>query len=225
MREIVLDTETTGLKPAEGDRVIEIGCIELRDHVPTGRHFQRYLDPERDMPADAFAVHGLTAEFLKDHPTLAAMVDAFLEFIADAPLVVHNAAFDIGFLNAEFERAGRPPIMLSRCVDTMILARQKFPGARASLDALIDRFGIDATARAKHGALVDAKLLAEVYLELVGGRQAGLSLTVERGRGPGSALGASERGARARRPHAPSAAELAIHEAFLANIKTPIWRD
>jgi len=221
MREIVLDTETTGLKPAEGDRVIEIGCIELRDHVPTGRHFQRYLNPERDMPADAFAVHGLTAEFLKDHPTFAAMVDAFLEFIADAPLVVHNAAFDIGFLNAEFERLGRPALPLSRCIDTILLARQKFPGARVSLDALMDRFGIDSAARVKHGALVDAKLLAEVYLELVGGRQTDLSLTIERSR----ALGGTERAARPRRAHAPSAAELAAHEAFLARIKAPIWRD
>jgi DNA polymerase-3 subunit epsilon len=222
MREIVLDTETTGLKPAEGDRVVEIACVELRDHVPTGRHFQCYLNPERDMPAEAFAVHGLSGEFLKQHPLFAATADAFLDFIADAALVVHNAAFDIGFLNAELERIGRPALTLSRCVDTMLLARQKFPGARASLDALIDRFGIDSGTRVKHGALIDAKLLAAVYLELVGGRQTDLSLTIERSR---LSSRASERTVRAHRPHGPSAAELSAHEAFLVNIKAPIWRD
>ena len=177
LREIVLDTETTGLDPASGDRVIEIGCLELVNHIATGRTFQRYVNPERDIAAEVVAVHGLTAERLANEPLFAAVAPAFLEFIADSPLVIHNAAFDIGFLNAEFARMGAPPLERSRAIDTLDIARRKFPGAPASLDALCKRFGVDNSARELHGALLDVELLAEVYVELIGGRQPGLSAT------------------------------------------------
>ena len=176
MRQVVLDTETTGLDPRAGDRVVEIGCVELVNHVPTGESFHSYLNPERDMPEGARAVHGLTSEFLSRHPTFLRIADEFLVFIADSELVIHNAEFDMRFINAELRLLGREPLSLERTLDTLAIARRKFPGAQASLDALCRRFNIDTSARAVHGALTDARLLAEVYLELVGGRQPGLAL-------------------------------------------------
>lgn len=176
MREIILDTETTGLDPEKGDRVIEIACLELLNHLPTGRFLQYYINPERLVPADAVAIHGITSEFLVDKPKFPEIIGSFLEFIADSPFVIHNADFDIRFLNAELTRVKHPPFPLSRSVDTILLARQKFPGAPASLDALCRRFNIDTSHRAKHGALVDCQLLAQVYLELRGGRQKGFAL-------------------------------------------------
>lgn len=171
MREIVLDTETTGLDPASGDRIVEIGCVELIDHFPTGAEFHAYLNPERDMPAEAEKVHGLSAAFLADKPVFAAVADEFLAFIGDAPLVIHNAGFDMKFLNAELARLGHETLPDARAIDTLAMARIKFPGARVALDELCKRFNIDATGRTKHGALIDADLLAQVYLELLGGRQ------------------------------------------------------
>jgi DNA polymerase III subunit epsilon len=177
MREIVLDTETTGLDPNDGHRVIDIGCVELMDHFPTGRTFQAYLNPERDVPLDVQKVHGITTEFLADKPFFAAVVDEFLEFIGDAPLVIHNASFDLKFLNSELHRLQRPPIPLARAIDTIDIAKSKIPGARYSLDELCRRFSIDLTSRSLHGALLDSQLTAQVYLELVGGRQKNLLLS------------------------------------------------
>jgi DNA polymerase III subunit epsilon len=179
MREIVLDTETTGLDPLQGHRVVEIGCIELMNRIPSGMSFHRYLNPERDMPAEAHAVHGLTVEFLSDKPCFADVVHELVEFLADAPLVIHNAGFDLAFLNAELKRCGRPDIGRERAVDTLTLARRRHPGASNRLDDLCTRYCIDASRRTKHGALLDAELLAEVYAELVGGRQARLGLVEE----------------------------------------------
>ncbi|HUO92014.1 MAG TPA: DNA polymerase III subunit epsilon [Rhizomicrobium sp.] len=176
MREIVLDTETTGLDPADGHRIVEIGCVELMDHIPTGRVFHRYLNPERLVPIESQRVHGLTDEFLADKPLFAHIVDELHEFLSDAPLVIHNASFDIKFLNAEFLRAMRASIPIARAIDTIEIAKAKIPGARYSLDELCKRFGIDLSARTKHGALLDAELTARVYLELVGGRQTRLKL-------------------------------------------------
>ncbi len=181
MREIVLDTETTGLDPAEGHRIVEIGAVELFNHVPTGMTFHEYINPERLMPPEAFAVHGLGDEFLRPMPRFAAVARAFLDFVGpDAPLVIHNAAFDMKFLNAELARAGHAPLPNDRAIDTVAIARRRFPGSPASLDALCRRFGVDNSAREKHGALLDSEILAEVYLELIGGRQPdfGLSLSV-----------------------------------------------
>lgn len=177
MRELVLDTETTGLDPDGGDRIVEIGAVELHNHVPTGRTYHQYLNPERDMPEDAFRVHGLSAEFLADKPRFADIVDDLLAFLGDAALVIHNAAFDMKFLNAELTWAGRPPLPLDRAIDTLTIARQRFPGAPASLDALCRRFGVDNSNRSLHGALLDAEILAEVYLELIGGRQPDFALS------------------------------------------------
>jgi len=229
MREIVLDTETTGLDPLSGHRVVEIGCLELMNHLPTGRHFHTYLNPERDMPPEAFAVHGLSGEFLMQHPKFADVVEDFLAFIGEDRLVIHNAEFDIRFLNAELRRVERPAIPIDRATDTVRLARQKFPGAQASLDALCRRFGIDNSARTMHGALLDAQLLAEVYLELQGGRQPGLVLAAEAGRplpdGAVPAPAPAQVEIRPPRPHDASAGELAAHAAFLDRwIKDAIWR-
>ncbi len=188
MREIVLDTETTGLEPESGHRIVEIGCVEIENLLPTGRTFHVYLNPERDMPAEAEAVHGLSADFLADKPRFREIVDDFLDFIGEAPLVIHNAAFDMRFLNAELVRAGREPLPPSRAVDTLALARTRFPGANNTLDALCTRFGIDLAAREKHGALLDSELLAAVYLHLKGGLQPGLELAANAalpGRGEG----------------------------------------
>ncbi len=176
MREIVFDTETTGFEPGDGHRIVEIGCVELVDHFPTGRTLQFYLNPERDIPIESQKVHGLSAEFLADKPLFADVADAFLEFLGDAPLVIHNASFDIKFINAELNRTGRKPIALARAIDTIEIAKRKVPGARYSLDELCKRFGVDLSARTKHGALLDAQLTAEIYLELIGGRQRGLML-------------------------------------------------
>ncbi|MSO84335.1 MAG: DNA polymerase III subunit epsilon [Rhodospirillales bacterium] len=223
MREIVLDTETTGLDPRGGDRIVEIGCVELINHVPTGQTFQRYVNPERDVPEAAVAVHGLSREFLAAHPVFAAIAGDLVAFIEDSPLIIHNAAFDLGFVNAEFARIERAPLDASRATDTVQLARRKIPpGASASLDALCARFGIDASERAVHGALKDAMLLAEVYLELIGGRQPGLTFAAVRaGSGAGSANAALVRAAR---PHAPTDAEAEAHAAFVAKLKDPVWK-
>jgi DNA polymerase-3 subunit epsilon len=177
MREIVLDTETTGLDPEQGDRLVEIGGVELFNHMPTGRTFHQYLNPQRAMSAEAFAVHGLGDEFLRDKPVFSAIVDDFLGFVGDAKLVIHNASFDMKFINAELSWVGRPPIPVDQAIDTLAIARKKFPGSPASLDALCRRFGIDNASRTLHGALLDSQILAEVYLELIGGRQPGLVLT------------------------------------------------
>lgn len=170
-REVVLDTETTGVKAQNGDRIVEIGCLELVNHMPTGRTFHAYLNPERDMPAEAERVHGLSSAFLADKPLFAEVADDFLGFIGDAPLIIHNAPFDMGFLNVELAMIGRAPLDAARAIDTLVIARQKFPGAPASLDALCKRFGVDLSTRTLHGALLDSELLAAVYLELIGGRQ------------------------------------------------------
>ena len=221
MREIVLDTETTGLDPADGHRIVEIAGLELFNHLPTGKSFQKYVDPERAVPEDARAVHGIGAEQLAGKPKFGEIADELLAFLADAPLVIHNADFDIGFLNAELARLGRPPLPRERAIDTLALARRKFPGAQASLDALCRRFEIDTSARAYHGALVDCDLLSKVYLELIGGRQA----TLELASGLAAAAGAanSERPFRPPRPHEPTPEELAAHEALVARLKKPVW--
>jgi DNA polymerase-3 subunit epsilon len=220
-REIVLDTETTGLDPLLGHRLVEIGCLELMNHVPTGRSFQSYINPERDMPEDARRIHGLEAGFLAGFPVFAELAADLLEFIGESPLVIHNARFDLAFLNAELTRAGREPFPLSRALDTLALAQRHFPGAPASLDALCRRFGVDNSGRARHGALLDCELLAEVYLHLVGGRQAALALAAP---GRAGAAGAAGRRFRPARPHAPSEEELAAHAAFVAGLQDPVWR-
>jgi len=176
MREIVFDTETTGLDPYQGHRLVEIGCIEIINRFATGEVFHRYINPEREMPAEAEAVHGLTAAFLRDKPVFAEIAVELMEFIGDAPLVAHNAVFDLGFLNAELERVRHPPMPRDRLIDTLILARRKYPGRPNRLDDLCNRFDIDLSRRTRHGALLDAELLAEVYLELIGARQAQLGL-------------------------------------------------
>lgn len=181
MREIVLDTETTGLDPLTGDRIVEIGAVELDNHMPTGRVYHQYINPQRDMPAEAFAVHGLSADFLSDKPVFAEIAEAFLIFIKDAKLVIHNASFDMKFLNEELGWAGHTRLPPDTAIDTLDMARRKFPGAQNSLDALCRRFGVDNSAREKHGALLDSEILAEVYLELTGGRQPDLVLTVAGG--------------------------------------------
>ncbi len=182
MREIVLDTETTGFEPESGDRIVEIGCVELMNHVVTGVTWQRYVNPERTMPQGAFEVHGLGDDFLREKPTFAQIGRDFLDFVGDAPLVIHNAAFDMKFLNAELDWMGLPRMPMDRAIDTLAIARAKFPGAPASLDALCRRFGVDNAARTKHGALLDSEILAEVYLELIGGRQPAMSLVASGGR-------------------------------------------
>lgn len=224
MREIVLDTETTGLDPEAGHRVVEVACLELAQHMPTGRTFRRYLNPEREMPEEARAVHGLDDAFLAQQQLFAEVVDEFLTFIDDAPLIIHNAQFDLKFLNAELTRIGRPPLETERAVDTVSMARRRFPGAQASLDALCRRFGIDNAARTLHGALLDCELLAEVYLELRGGRQPGLDLDPTKQVAAAAGAQTVARAARPARPHAPSAEESAAHEAMLSRLKAPIWR-
>jgi DNA polymerase III subunit epsilon len=226
MREIILDTETTGLDPAKGDRLVEIGCIETLNQIPTGRDFHRYVDPKRAMSEDAFRVHGLSTEFLAGKPEFHEVASEFLAFLGEARLVIHNAEFDMRFINAELTRAGHPPIGNERVIDTLAIARRKFPGAPASLDALADRFQIDRTRRDKHGALIDALILSEVYLELSGGRQASLSLApaaAARRRG-----GAPDPG-RVKPLALPSRlteAERAAHAAFVATLgETAIWKD
>ena len=222
MREIVLDTETTGLDPEAGHRVVEIGCVELVNHVPTGQEYRTYLNPEREVPQEAFEIHGLSAEFLATKPRFAEVVDDFLAFVGDARLVMHNAEFDRSFLNAELRRVGYPALSPARIVDTVDLARRKFPGMPASLDALCRRFAVDSSARARHGALIDARLLAELYLHLLGGRQPGLKLAATAART--TKVGRRASATRPPRPHAPSEDELAAHAAFVDGIADPIWR-
>jgi DNA polymerase-3 subunit epsilon len=224
IREIILDTETTGLSPQGGDRLVEIGCLELINHLPTGRQYHQYINPEREVPEEAVRVHGLTYERLKPEPVFAQVADAFLDFVQDSPLVIHNASFDMGFINHELGKLGRPPIPMARAVDTVQIARRKFPGAPASLDALCRRFGIDNSGRTFHGALLDASLLADVYIELLGGRQVGLTFertSVSRG---GVTVKTETLTVREARPHAPSEDELSAHAAFIKKMKTPaIW--
>ena len=225
MREIVFDTETTGLDPASGDRMVEIGCIEVYNRVETGRHFHAYFNPDRAMPSDAEAVHGLTATFLADKPRFAERVEELLDFLEDSPLVAHNAGFDFGFLNFELTRCGKAAVSLGRMVDTLALARSKHPGAKHSLDALCMRFGIDRSQRVKHGALLDAQLLAQVYVELTGGRQIGLGLVAEAGAVAVSSAARPVivREQRPARPHQAALEELERHRAFIARLVNPLW--
>ena len=225
MREIVFDTETTGLNPHSGDRMVEIGCVEIFNRVETGRHYHCYFNPGRDMPFEAEAVHGLTTRFLSDKPLFGDKVEELLEFIADSPLVAHNAGFDFGFLNHELSLCGRQSVCMTRMRDTLALARTRHPGAKHSLDALCMRFGIDRSHRVKHGALLDAQLLAQVYVELTGGRQIGLGLVtdVTERSVVSVAPRAAASGPRPARPHAPLPHEAARHRAFLARIVNPLW--
>jgi len=224
MREIVFDTETTGLSYNAGHRLVEIGCVELVNRVPTGRSFHRYLNPDRDMPVEAFAVHGLSEAFLSDKQRFPEICDELIEFMGDCPLIAHNAMFDFGFLNGELKACGRPLLQVERIVDTLTMARARHPGAKHTLDALCVRYGIDLSARELHGALLDAQLLAQVFIELTGGRQITLGLAVE-------AAAASERveaaavksNARPARVFVPSDEELARHSAFMAGFEEPLW--
>ena len=225
MREIVFDTETTGLNPAMGDRMVEIGCVEIYNRCETGRHFHAYFNPERDMPSEAEAVHGLTAIFLSAKPRFAELADELLDFLEDSPLVAHNATFDFGFLNHELDRCGRNTIGLTRMVDTLALARTRHPGAKHSLDALCMRFGVDRSHRVKHGALLDAQLLAQVYVELTGGRQIGLGLVADAGTvtAPAGDRPVTIREPRPARPHQAAVEELERHRAFIAQLVNPLW--
>jgi DNA polymerase-3 subunit epsilon len=225
VREIVFDTETTGLNPGGGDRMVEIGCIEMVNRVETGRSFHAYFNPLRPMPSEAEAVHGLSGIFLSGQPLFADKVEELIEFLGDAPLVAHNASFDFGFLNHELQLCGRPIVCMSRMIDTLVLARARHPGAKHSLDALCTRFGVDRSLRVKHGALLDAQLLAQVYVELTGGRQIGLGLVADTDPrevvvgGPTVTV----REPRVPRPHFAGAEELEAHRAFIAQMASPIW--
>lgn len=232
MREIVFDTETTGLSPLTGDRVVEIGCVELWNRVETGRTFHAYFNPERPMPSGAEAVHGLSDAFLADKPRFRDLARDLLEFLGDCPLVAHNASFDFGFLNHELNNCGHPLICLTRMVDTLQIARSRHPGAKHSLDALCTRFGVDRSLRVKHGALIDAQLLAQCYVELTGGRQIGLTLTdivaeriEETAQAAAAAADSGSTLLRVRPPrvHAPTEEELQAHASFLATLTDPIW--
>lgn len=228
MREIVLDTETTGLDPAEGHRVIEIGCVELINHLPTGRVYHAYINPERDVPQEASDISGLKTDFLRSFPVFAKIADEFLSFVEDDRLVIHNAPFDLKFLNAEFERLGHPAFPLHRATDTLKIARAKFPGSPASLDALCRRFQIDLTSRTKHGALVDSELLAKVYLELLGGRQTAFSfgaraLNVEK-KEPTHVTSTIEKPiSYTPRFHEPTPEERAAHKILVGTLKGSLW--
>ena len=227
MREIVFDTETTGFDPKTGDRMVEMGCVEMVNRVETGATYHAYYNPERDMPAGAESVHGLSSAFLSDKPLFRDIAQELLDFIGDAPLVAHNASFDFGFLNNELKIVGREPVSLDRMVDTVAIARKKHPGAKNSLDALCSRYGVDRSHRVKHGALLDAELLAQVYVELLGGRQIGLELAAE---APSVthvaetvAVSTQKRELRTPRQHSASVEELARHQEFLKQIKSPLW--
>jgi len=222
-REIVLDTETTGLDPFSGHRIVEIGCVEVTGGIRTGSVFHTYLNPERDMPEEAFRVHGIANDFLKDKPVFSEKIDDFLAFIKQDQLVIHNASFDMRFINWELENLGFPPIPMSRTTDTVTMARRKFPGAPASLDALCKRFGIDLTARTKHGALLDAELLSDVYLELLGGRQVTFALNANATSSSETSETATARTFLPAREFAIAAEELAGHEALIATLKNPLW--
>jgi DNA polymerase III subunit epsilon len=219
MREVVLDTETTGLDPGGGHRIVEVGCVELLNHTPTGRTFQAYVNPQRSMPPEAFNVHGLSDAFLADKPLFAAIAEEFRTFLGDSPLVIHNASFDLGFINAEFERLGYPPLAADRAIDTVQLARRKFPGSPANLDALCRRFQVNISDRSLHGALKDARLLSVVYLELLGGRQPGLELVSAAGRAAAAAL------PRTHQPRLvnPTPDEERAHAEFIDRLTDPVW--
>lgn len=229
MREIVFDTETTGLDPRSGDRLVEIGCIEMVNRVATGAVFHAYFNPERDMPAEAEAVHGLSITFLSDKPKFATRAAELIDFLGDAPLVAHNAGFDFGFLNAELALCGMAEVSRDRMVDTVAIARRKHPGAKLSLDALCSRYGIDRSHRTKHGALLDAELLAQLYVELMGGRQIGLQLAADAAvterdmTVAAPVIAVTPRGFRPPRPHAASAAERARHAEFMAGFGDALW--
>ena len=226
MREIALDTETTGLDPSTGDRVVEIGAVELFNQMPTGRTYHQYLNPDRMIPKEAFDVHGLSDDFLRDKPRFRDVARAFLDFIGDATLVIHNAPFDMKFLNHELTAAGHPALLMSRAFDTVQLARQKFPGSPASLDALCRRFGVDNSMREKHGALLDSEILAEVYLELIGGRQPDLTLNPASSKSA-AAINAAWRPKPRPNPLPPrlTAEETAAHDAFVTKLgAAALWR-
>ena len=236
MREIALDTETTGISPRDGHRIIEIGALELMHHLPTGRKLHLYINPEREIDDGAVAVHGITSDFLADKPVFADIVDEFLAFVSDDPMVIHNASFDMGFLNAELKRLDRLVLPMAQSIDTLTMARKKFPGAQANLDALCRRFEIDNSHRDLHGALVDADLLAAVYIELLGGRQPGLSLdsdnhTQAADQGASNSIDAVSsfhldvKPMRPIRAHGPTAEELKAHAKFLEELKNPIWQN
>lgn len=222
IRSVLFDTETTGLDPLTGDRLIEVAALELMNDLPTGQHFHALVDPRRDIPADATRVHGITSAHVAGKPEFAAVVNDLLAFFGDGKLIAHNAPFDFSFLNAELARLGLPPLGQARMVDTLILAKQRFPGMPNSLDALCRRFNIDLSARTTHNALLDCKLLADVYVELTGGRQRGLSLAADRGR---TAIAVYTHAAsRTPRLFQPTDAELAAHDAFVGKLKDPLWR-
>ena len=223
MREIVLDTETTGLDPRDGHRIVEIACMELVNHVPTGKVFHTYLNPERAVPEQAFAVHGLSESFLKDHPLFTEVYTDFLDFIEEDRLVIHNASFDLKFLNAELGAVGVSPLPKERAIDTLMLARQKFPGAQASLDALCRRFQIDNSNRELHGALIDTELLAKVYLELIGGKQAAFGFGEKETTSSHAAV-VIERPFREARPFAVTEEELLLHANLVEDLKAPLWK-
>lgn len=226
MREIVFDTETTGLDPLTGDRLVEIGCVEMVNRIPTGNNFHAYYNPQRDMPMEAERVHGLSASFLSDKPLFADNVAELLDFLGDAPLVAHNAQFDFGFLNHELKSCGQAEVSMDRMIDTLAIARRRHPGAKHTLDALCSRYGVDRSHRVLHGALLDAELLAQVYVELTGGRQIGLGLAVDN---TPTEVRQETRFVprtgeyRAPRPHAATAEELARHEKFLESVNAPLW--
>ncbi|MEM7523605.1 MAG: DNA polymerase III subunit epsilon [Pseudomonadota bacterium] len=231
MREIVMDTETTGLDPFDGHRLVEIGGVELMNHVPTGRIYHQYINPERDVPIEAYEVHGLSAERLAKEPVFAVVADEFIRFIGDSKLVIHNAGFDMKFINAELQWLGRPPVPMDRAIDTLAIARRRFPGSPASLDALCRRFGVDNSAREKHGALLDSEILAEVYLELIGGRQpdlgAALGDTSKSEANVSAAAGSTWRPSPRPSPLAPrlTAEEIAAHDAFIETLgDEAVWR-
>ncbi|GAA3844670.1 DNA polymerase III subunit epsilon [[Pseudomonas] carboxydohydrogena] len=225
MREIVLDTETTGLDALRGDRLVEIGCVEMFNHMPTGQTYHVYINPERDMPQEAFAVHGLSSEFLSDKPLFATVVEDFLAFIGDAPLIIHNASFDIGFINMELDRVKRAAIPRERLVDTLLLARRKHPGVSNRLDDLCSRYAIDNSRRTKHGALLDAELLAEVYIDLIGARQSSLILAETRTTSV-RVVEVERRVREAPLPPRVTAQEIEAHRAFVATLgDNPVWRE
>ena len=225
MKEIVLDTETTGMDPYEGDRIIEIGCVELENHVPTGKTLQLYINPEREIPAEATAVHGITNDFVKDKPVFSQVYSEFMEFVEGGKLVIHNAEFDMKFINWELDQVGHAAIPWANVIDTLGMARKKFPGSPANLDALCRRFDIDNTERTYHGALLDSELLAEVYLELLGGRQHGLGLAAETKKEQVQKQNTkkAKRQFREPRPHAANADEINAHKELLEKIENPLW--
>lgn len=218
MREIVLDTETTGMEPSSGDRIVEIGCVELMNHLPTGKTYHVYLNPERDIPAEATAVHGITNDFVKDKPTFGEVVGDFMDFIGESKLVIHNAEFDMKFLNAELKIFGFPSLDNRRALDTVKMAREKFPGSPANLDALCRRFNIDNSGRTFHGALLDSQLLAEVYLEMLGGRQQGLGISDEQPKNYQQKDGEAARIFREPRNFPPSEEEIMAHNSMIASL-------